>query len=151
MILDRQPALPSFAFSSELHCNSKIPVAEAAPRRVRPRPMWLSLHNIAKGYLLELESGLDRLNAADRANLETVRAKVAFLDGGGFPAKFEEVLEGLVPGGVIGYLPSGAPDTPAPSPSSSARVEGSSEVEGKGTHPRGRNLPPEPPKEVGLA
>ena len=46
---------------------------------------------IPKGYLLELESGLNRLNAADGANLETVRARVAFLDGGGFPARFEEV------------------------------------------------------------
>ena len=40
--------------------------------------VWRGLHcRSAKGYLLELESGLDRLNAADLANLETVRAKVA--------------------------------------------------------------------------
>ena len=87
MIRDRQPVLPSFAFSSQLHCNSRIPAAEAAPGRVRR-----GLHcRIPKGYLLELESGLNRLNAADGANLETVRARVAFLDGGGFPARFEEV------------------------------------------------------------
>ena len=116
---------------------------------------------ISHGFLQQLDESAP-LGPIDLFNRELCLARIEWLEDNNFPAQHDPVLTGLRPGGAVPFLPSGsalAPDTPPPvsesAPAESvpetppdrnlARLEGFSEVEGKGTLPSGRNLPPEPP------
>ena len=71
---------------------------------------------IAVGFKLELEAAEadGRLNDAGRDNLAMARSRVDILESGNGPNRYDEVLVGLSPGGIVEYLLAGAPNTPAP-------------------------------------